>query len=936
MAREEPARPGGSSWRQCWRTGYWCSRQVWRASRWLLNAVMLLLAIGQVTILISLLWNLDWPVPISVAAAIDQRLAPHDLRLEWSRARFDLAGWVRVDGPRLRQRSTGDVWAEATQASAHFNIIDLLWGEARPRSLYLDGGKAFVPAQIPVSPSDSDWLSGTHLALRRSGEWWHIRVAQTWLWNLHLTVSGQCGPNWTWLLPSDQASFQPASLTQKYLSTMRRLTPLLKYREAMQAGWGRVHIEAEGLAPPVISIEAGAAALHWEGWSLDEPRLSMPSLFPKRSDNLPAVMTVNRVTGPADWPILEGLLWRGLFGWQEEGRLDLGGASQLAVGAISWRGKAANGFVVRLEGILPRCQGQALLWWEGRPLQVAAAFDPISGEGRCEVESRLDLADLLDRLGLATPRFREALSLPVPPLLRARASFGPGWNWREATFAAEVNRITLLGLPILAAQARGYADRNQVRIEEIVAANPAYEAVGSFFYNWDNGDWRVLVKGAIFPTDLNSMLKDWWDRLWTFLHFPDMPARADVDVRSNWHHSESTEVFATAAADAFIYCDLPIDRARLRLRERHGQLEIWDLQAETEGGWLAGSLGWHYPSPAIPVMQTQFDFTGALPPAVLAGLAPELVPWLRTCSFPNTPRFAVRGWYDEEHTDQPFPPPATRYIDLAMTADGLVQYRGVPILDPIIRARLDGNRCRLDLDQLGLADGQANCRLTFPDLGASPSPLEIEGQLRQADFEKAADVFNRLLERSPQPAAENAEPIGGRLEASFRGEGWWGDWNSLRGQGRLEVKEADFGRIHIFGLLSRLMGTFGLRFTSFNLTSAQGQFELLAETVKFEKLVFSGPTVNVDVKGTLARKDTRLDCGVTVQFVRKEDSLFKKVMGSVLFPISQVFALHLTGTIEDPQWRFIFDPRSWRDQKEGTDFTKSTFEKGIAPPGARR
>ncbi len=120
---------------------------------------------------------------------------------------------------------------------------------------------------------------------------------------------------------------------------------------------------------------------------------------------------------------------------------------------------------------------------------------------------------------------------------------------------------------------------------------------------------------------------------------------------------------------------------------------------------------------------------------------------------------------------------------------------------------------------------------------------------------------------------------------------------SFQGGGTALVHGSELGEVRMLGLLSELF-----EFTKLHFTSAQADFQIAGPQLLFPSVSITGANSGIRAHGSYDMGKHQLDFKAKVYPFEKSKSLPGQLMGGVLTPLSKIFEVKLTGTIEKPSW----------------------------------
>jgi hypothetical protein len=114
------------------------------------------------------------------------------------------------------------------------------------------------------------------------------------------------------------------------------------------------------------------------------------------------------------------------------------------------------------------------------------------------------------------------------------------------------------------------------------------------------------------------------------------------------------------------------------------------------------------------------------------------------------------------------------------------------------------------------------------------------------------------------------------------------------------------GEVPLLGLLSEL-----LRFTALRFTTASAKFKIDGAKLAFSEFNLRGANSAIEAHGDYALNRRELDFKAKILPFQESGNILKSALGAVLSPLSTVFEVVLTGSLEKPQWAFAMGPTSF-------------------------
>jgi hypothetical protein len=242
------------------------------------------------------------------------------------------------------------------------------------------------------------------------------------------------------------------------------------------------------------------------------------------------------------------------------------------------------------------------------------------------------------------------------------------------------------------------------------------------------------------------------------------------------------------------------------------------------------------------------------------------------------------------------------------------------------------NDDELDINQIeaGFAGGTAMGTADLKGTGVG-SRLRFKASLTDASLGQAAAAAEGYVV-SGKPGSSIAldtfarDKSDVRLDLNATAEGHPGDIDTFTGDGNVQIQGAQLGQISLLGGLSRL-----LRITELRFTQAQAQFKIANALIVFPMLKVIGANSAIDAKGTYSIEKRQLDFSAKISPFQESKSVLV-IFNAISAPLSAVFTVRLTGSIDKPSWsvRPLYSPLtlpSASELKAGvTDKSPAPFE----------
>jgi len=852
----------------------------------------------------------EFPVPGPFLHVLDSRLAAEKLTASFDRAQFDPTGRLVLHAARVRLPDFEDPLLVADAIYVRKSPWSVLSGARAPDEIRVAGATLQLPAPLSPTGLAQPLLRDAAATLRIEGGLLHIDQLTFRVGALSVAVRGdyQLAPRSAGERPPlgevivrTLAVARQAALRLQELDWIKQ--PVLTATLAVRPGIGNV-VELELTAdsvrtPSGFDLATGplhaTTAVRLDGETERPIRVNFSAERLEYRD----VLTAQIVQGA----LLTNLAPRGLLE-AEQVTLELS-AGRVAAFGETWVSPDLSARWNR-RGTVDLTLG---VHAHGRALAIAAQADLARSTAHVDVAGVVPPSLVDSVLDVRAPRIAPYLRFLDPVQIAAGAEFSAGWRFEVLRARVYGQRLNSNGVQINAHRGRIELDRelNFLAHQAVISAGEANHARGIYWMNFRTWDFRVLLTGGLKPPDIAGWFRSrWWLDFWDNIRFPGPVPIADVDVQGNYREGTGTNYFgSTEARDAVVLgADLATAHARVFLRPHFAH--AFDLRVARAGG-TQQAAGWfkRIADPETRELRAfEFDLGGRLDPPTLRHLGGPaadtlLTPW----QFTTPPQVQFAGRTDFR---------AGKSIP-KLTFRGEVTdratYEGFPLNRVRAEGAVNGDEVKLDQIELAVAGGRGTAKAAVNGEGAERR-IGFDFYLESADLVQAIRAINEFeANRAPAgepPASPNRELLkratGGRLNFALSAQGRPADLASFSGSGNLEVKGAELGEVHLFGLLSQLLSGLSLNFSSLKLDTLRGSYRVADGRVNFPDIRVTGPTALIEGRGDYRLLDKTLDFTARFKPYEENRNLLTGVVGIVMNPLASILELRLTGPLGKPSW----------------------------------
>lgn len=849
----------------------------------------------------------ELPVPKFVLRVLEQRLAEANLDATFARAQFDPTGKFLAESVRVRSRQFEDPLLTGRSLYVRKGVWSYLSGQHAPDEIRLEGGTLQLPAPLSPSGTAEPVLREISASLRLEQNLLHVDQLNFRAGNLTVTARGDFQ-----LPPRSGPPSDPARIIGHALQLGRRLVRELQRLDGLEHPRLDVVLEARPGVGNVAELRLSADALRLAG--------SWPALV----RGLEARTTL-RLDGAGARPLRVALSAEGatLHDQVEIERPRGIVATEISLAApqppsavlLLLAAERVAAFDEQVAAPVLRAS-----WRRDQPVRAtlsvradAAAFaltgeiDGVRTTARIGFDGRVPPSLVDAVLPKRTPKLAPYFVFGDPVDVHAEAAFGPGWQFETLTSRVRVQRLDSHGVPVTHARGRIDVDRegNFLAYDALARIGENYGR-GSYFMNFRSWDYRFLLAGELAPASISGWFRsDWWPNFWAAnFAFPTRPA-ADVDVIGNWRNVAKVAYYGSTDAVAAQVLGADFERAHAIVFLRPQFAHAFDLRVERAGGAQRAS-GW-FKRFADPVTHEQrrleFDLAGNLEPAALRHLGRDvadtlLKPW----SFSRPAEIHFWGATDFAHGQ------STPALSFTGSAAGRVTYEGFPLESVEAAGSVRGAEVKLDHIVVGVAGGRGTAQASVVTTPGARR-LGFDFYIENADMVRGIRAMHEY-EVARGGLDPNASPnkdllkraSGGKLTFAVSASGNPDDLKSFVGSGNVQLAGAELGEVHLFGLLSQVLSSLSLNFSSLKLDTLRASYQLGNGVAHFPDMRVTGPTALIEAKGDYRLVDRTLDFTAKFKPYEENRNPLTFVVGMVVNPLASILDLRLTGPIQKPSW----------------------------------
>ncbi len=886
-----------------WQGTRYCGTCVAAFALWTLWLALALLLAAQVYIAT----HNELEIPGLVLRTFEERLAASGLRVTFGRTSFDPTGRVLIEDARLSLPAFAEPIVTARAVYARLDPWALAAGKFEPREVRVTGAGFAIPAMLSRSGAaeeilrdlDATFVPGDNtLSLEQfSG---HIAgVAASAHGSIYLPRAGAART-----APLPGADF----LAKNFVAVCRQLDAASSRLAALDHP--ELHLD---LAPSESRVAIISVTLSARGWKLDGPlplQIGGPRLvtkFPLLGDAPVATrleFTADDLTLPFDArahgvrALIRGTLRPAQLGFVPR-ELELS-AESLAAPDFTATMLAAH----LTPGPLPQLDGDIVARVLGAPLAVRTHADFQAQTATARFDGAISPAvmdSISARVHTDARRFFNFTALDATDGL---VSIGPGWKFEKVSMRAAVRGIDAYHVHMDEGRAVVEFDGRHFRSPEAWGRIGENFAHGTYEHDLATRDFRFLLEGQLRPLDISGWFGPWWKKFFDDFDLPVAPPQASVDIQGRWGEGHHSNNFVFVETTGPVIHGTKIDFVRARLFIRPAFYDSLELFATSGPGTARGTFTYTTDPATFAWRRLDLDLVSTVDLAVAARLiGPAGASTFAPFSFTQPPVLKLSGRIDGAGA----PEGAHESLNLEARSAGEFRLHEFPLENIAFTATVRDDVVAVENLRAGFAGGVATGRLKLTGRGEDRR-VSADLALKDASLGPAAEIVQNYAAHlhgtpPPPPGKFVQEKANVRLDLTASAAGRYADPFSYHGEGNATLQGPGLGEVPLLGSLSEL-----LKFTALRFTSATAKFKIEGTKLAFPEFNLRGANSAIEAHGDYALDRRALDFKAKILPFQESGNVLKSALGAVLSPLSNVFEVVLSGSLEKPQWAFAIGP----------------------------
>ena len=429
----------------------------------------------------------------------------------------------------------------------------------------------------------------------------------------------------------------------------------------------------------------------------------------------------------------------------------------------------------------------------------------------------------------------------------------------------------------------------------------------------DDLKYSCRIRGNFLPTDLSSIMHEWWNKIWKDFSFDSHSPYVDFKIDGAWGGIKSNiAAYGHAELNHVRYKNLSIINGNLHLSVSQQATKLSDISVLLEQGKLNGNLCFSRSKHGEARFLT-FDVNGSLNPtdakSVFGAEAEKILSKFETRSSVN---LDAKGHIqlnvnDLEDTN------TTNFLIKANT-DSQILYSGIVLDSLSVEINSTSGVTKVSPLAFQIADGHGNGSLIFrqeKDITNLEVDIGIKGSDRKR-FVQSMQLSETLNNRAEGQInlESNGSDSRGKLDLKLQVSGNPEDFLSFEGNGSILVKDPELGDIRLLGGLTDYLGASKLPLPSGSISfnRLEAPFILNGDALRFGNLSLSGGSTLLVANGVINLSKHVLDLEARLHLLGNVSVPVLGKLIQLLDPLSAVGNIKIDGTFEDPKWSIQLRP----------------------------
>lgn len=528
-----------------------------------------------------------------------------------------------------------------------------------------------------------------------------------------------------------------------------------------------------------------------------------------------------------------------------------------------------------------------------------------------QVKSHIKLHqnDLHHLMAFIPRKYLEYVQFRNPIEGSLEAILSEGWKPVKANFSLSTGQLVAADVPIAKLQTKGSYVPGRLDVESFNVHLKPGLVKGSLKQDLKTLDYRLLLRGEFFPSQINPWMQDWWDELWGRFKFTGLPVNANFSLEGRWNDLTRRDIFGDAVIHSASYKGVPFDRVRGQLLGIPKYTKLFGLQAEFRKGQghARGELSWvFHPTERDRLSSQRFSLQGKLLPSTAGKLfGKEVRDAVKDFDLKIPATIESSGVFYGKKPPEHIGDNVQDAYAISCKAEELT-YHKIPLrkLDMFLHGK--GNQITINPLKFEFANGKAEGWLKHLHRAPDNKPLEIS--LRVHDANKNTSL--RHLAKSPNFADKITLPSKDSSEKAIfetfvvKAKGDPTDITSFVGKGMFDLFDPELAKVNMLSLLSKELTGLTLPLISYRFNRMKSDFLLKDKrlVITDKPLLITGPAAKVEATGDI--------------HLKTQDLRFRVKLHPLGLPLANILEMRLGGKLNDPKWNPPSGPVNKRSGKK--------------------
>ncbi len=434
---------------------------------------------------------------------------------------------------------------------------------------------------------------------------------------------------------------------------------------------------------------------------------------------------------------------------------------------------------------------------------------------------------------------------------------------------------------------------------------------GSYIQDWFPLKYDFKIMGTCIPSNINSWLGDWWDKIWLDFKFSTKTIPyGNFHLSGIWNKTSSNKTFGSVYGENFTYKNLPVLKSKINISVDENKTFISSPGIIHSSGKIFGEITIPR-TKLIDSVPISYSINGVYPvnegKMVLGKIIENYLNEINLSSM----MIDSNGQFPISEKDLNSSMHFNKYytINFASLKNG--SWNGINFDEIKGSIKSDRNIFKLDLPIFKLGLGLITVKLQHKLL---EELLTINIEIENV---KIIDLFNSALSYQkkngtvfPTDLNSSLPSDNGLIDLTLNAVGNIEDLMSFKGTGLLNIQDKQLGKIRLLGFISKGLSELPLPFPNGTLSfnKLEGLFELENGKVLFDQFTLSGLFSKIVSKGYFDLKSGELDILSKVQLVGNIPIPIFSQIAKITDPLSMFAEIKITGNWRNPKWKLLLKP----------------------------